>query len=55
VERLSIGDRPQRADQIAMAVTAVNTAVIEANRRIPIADRAGVTALGQQVIVLLGQ
>jgi hypothetical protein len=54
VERLSTGDRP-RADQIAMALTAVNTAVTEANRRVPMADRAGISALGQQVLALLVQ
>jgi hypothetical protein len=55
VERLSNGDRPQRADQIIEAVAAVNTTVAEANRRVPMADRAGLTALGQRVIALLGQ
>ena len=54
VERLSSGDRP-RADQVAMALTAVNTAVAEANRRIPLADRAAIMALGQQAVALLGQ
>jgi len=55
LDRLATGDRPQRADQIAMVVTTVNTAVTEATRKVPIADRAGLQALGQQVVAALGQ
>ena len=54
-ERLTAGDRPQRPEQITEAVAAVNMAVTEATRRVPLADRAGITALGQQVLALLAQ
>lgn len=54
LERLGAGDRPQRPEQISEAVAEVNTAVTEVNRRIPQAERAAITALGQQVVALLG-
>jgi hypothetical protein len=54
-ERLAAGDRPQSADQIAMAVTAVNTTVTEANRKIPVADRGAIAASAQRVLEALSR
>jgi hypothetical protein len=53
LERLQSGDRP-RADQLSAVVTTVNTAVSEASRKVALADRAALQALGQQVLAALG-
>jgi hypothetical protein len=52
-ERLAMGDKPTNVDQIAMAVTQVNTAVTEAKAKVPVADRAQIDAMGQQVLAAL--
>ena len=54
VERLQAGDRP-RTDLTATAVSQVNAALAEASRKIALADRPGVAALGQQVLAMLAQ
>ena len=54
LERLQAGDRPG-SNQTAMAVAQVNAAVAEASRKIAVADRPGVAALGQQVLAMLVQ
>jgi hypothetical protein len=54
MERLQAGDRP-RTDQTATAVSQVNAALVEASRKIALADRPGVAALGQQVLAMLAQ
>ena len=54
LERLQAGDRP-RPEQTATAVAQVNAAVTEATRRVALADRPGVAALGQQVLAMLAQ
>ncbi|PYP40086.1 MAG: hypothetical protein DMD43_09260 [Gemmatimonadetes bacterium] len=54
LERLQAGDRPG-SSQTAMAVAQINAAVAEASRKIAVADRAGVAAMGQQVLAMLAQ
>lgn len=49
-ERLAAGERPSNADQLAMAVASVNTALVEANKKISAADRAKLLALAQPVL-----
>ena len=52
-ERLAVGDKPTSVDQIAMAVTQVNTAISEAKAKVPVADRPQIDAIGQQVLAAL--
>lgn len=54
-ERLMNGDRPTSAEQIATAITSVNTALTEAYRKVTVADRAKLEALGQPVLAALVQ
>ncbi len=55
LERLATGDRPTRPEQIAEARAEVVQAVTEASRKVPMADRPGLAALGEQVLAALGQ
>lgn len=54
-ERLGAGERPTSAEQIAMAITSVNTALTEAYRKVAAADRLRLEALGQPVLAALAQ
>lgn len=53
LERLATGDRPMRPEQITEAIADVNRAILTANRKIPVADRAELQALAGQVIAAL--
>lgn len=52
-ERLAVGDKPTNVAQLAMAVTQVTTAINEAKAKVPVADRAQIDAMGQQVLAAL--
>lgn len=54
-ERLKAGDRPTAADQIAMSVTRVNSALLEANKKIPVADRTKLQVLATPVLEALAR
>ncbi len=54
-ERLTGGDRPNTAEQLAMAVTSVNAALTEAYKKVPAADRPALTALAQPVLAALSK
>ncbi|MEO8193002.1 MAG: cytochrome c [Gemmatimonadales bacterium] len=54
-ERLSVGDRPTSVDQIASAIASVNTALTEAYRKAPVADRGKIESLGLPVLAALQQ
>jgi hypothetical protein len=49
-ERLKTGDRPATAEQRAVAIMQVNSAVTEANKKISVSDRAQIAALAQSVL-----
>lgn len=49
-ERLAAGERPSNAEQLAMAVASVNTALVEANKKIAAAERVKLQALAQPVL-----
>ena len=53
-ERLAAGDRPSLAS-IATAITQIYSGLTEANKKLPVADRASVETLALQVIARLGQ
>jgi hypothetical protein len=53
-ERLGAGDRPSATD-LPDAVATITTLLTEANRKAPLADRAGIQALGQEVLAALGR
>jgi hypothetical protein len=52
-ERLKAGDRPTAVDQIAMSIERVNAGLIEANKKVPMADRAKLQSLAQPVLLAL--
>lgn len=52
-ERLTGGDRPTTAEQLAQAVMHVNAALTEAYRKVPAADRPALEALAQPVLSAL--
>lgn len=52
-ERLMNGDGPTGAEQIAMAIISVNSALTEAYRKVTVADRVKLEALGQPVLAAL--
>jgi len=54
LERLRVGDRPSATDQ-PDALATITTLLTEANRKAPLADRAGIQALGQEVLAALGR
>lgn len=54
-ERLGAGEGPTSAEQIAMAIASVNTALTEAYRKVSATDRPKVEALGQPVLAALAQ
>jgi hypothetical protein len=54
-ERLDAGERPATAEQVATAIASVNTALTEANRKIPAADKVALQTLAQPVITRLSQ
>jgi hypothetical protein len=53
LERLAAQDRPARAETIPEAVAAVQTAVMQASRKVAAADRAQLAALGAEVVAEL--
>jgi hypothetical protein len=53
IERLDAGDRPTRPEQRTEAMTVVNAALVDALRKVPVADRAAISVLGQQVLAKL--
>ena len=55
LERQAAGDRPLRPEESAEAMATVNAAVVEASRKIPVADRPTIAGLGQAVITGLRQ
>lgn len=54
-ERLASGELPVSPELRAMAIAAVNTALTEANRKIPVADRQNLLTLAQPVIAGLSR
>lgn len=54
-ERLDAGERLATAEQLAMAVSDVNTALVEANRKIPASDKLKLQVLAQPVLAKLSQ
>lgn len=52
--RLGTGDRPASAEQTLMAITAVNSALTEAYKKVPVADRPKLDLLAQPVLAALG-
>jgi len=54
LERLRVGDRPSATNQ-PDALATITTLLTEANRKAPLADRAGIQALGQEVLAALGR
>lgn len=54
-ERLAAGELPASPELRAMAIVSVNTALTEANRKIPVAERARLQTLAQPVIAGLSQ
>ncbi len=55
LERQAAGDRPARPEQRTEAATTVNRAVTEAARKVPLAERAVLILLAEQVLAGLGQ
>ncbi|MEK6597842.1 MAG: hypothetical protein AABY91_05875, partial [Gemmatimonadota bacterium] len=53
LERLNAGDKPTRPEQLTEAVTEVNAALVAALRKVPVADRAAISALAEQVLARL--
>jgi len=51
-ERQKSGDRPTAA-QSAMAVASINSALTEANKKVPLADRAKLAAMAQPLLAVL--
>ena len=54
-ERVNAGERPTGVTQIAQAIASVYSALTEAYKKVPTADRAGLAALAQPVLAALGQ
>lgn len=54
-ERLTAGERPATAAQVTSAVASVNTALTEAYRKVTVADRARLEALGSAVLGALAR
>lgn len=54
-ERLTGGDRPTTAEQLAQAVMHVNAALTEAYKKVPAADRPALAALAQPVLAALSK
>lgn len=52
-ERLKAGDRPTTPELRATAIMQVNSALTEANKKVPVADRAALQALAQPVLTAL--
>ena len=52
-ERLKAGDRPATAEQRATAIVQVNSALTEANKKVPVAERAPLEALARPVLTAL--
>lgn len=52
-ERIKSGDRPTAADAVAAAVASVNSAMMEANKKVTVAERAQLAALAQPVLTAL--
>jgi hypothetical protein len=55
LERLAAGDRPTRPEQRIEAAAAVNRALMEAAKKVPLAERAALNLLAEQVLAGLGQ
>lgn len=55
LERLAAGDRPTRPEQRTEAALAVTRAVMEAAKKVPLAQRAALSLLADQVLAGLGQ
>lgn len=53
IERLNAGDKPTRPEQRTEAIAVVNAALVDALRKVPLADRAAIWALGQEVLAKL--
>jgi hypothetical protein len=53
-ERIADGQRPT-VEQTAMAIAQVTTALTEAYKKVPVADRAKIDALGQPLLAALAQ
>jgi hypothetical protein len=54
-ERLSAGERPTGTGQPALAISQVNSALTEANKKLSVTDRAALLALAQPVLAMLQQ
>ncbi|HVF38930.1 MAG TPA: hypothetical protein VM939_03445 [Gemmatimonadaceae bacterium] len=54
-ERLTAGERPPNAELKTMAIMWVNSALTEANKKVPVADRAKLQSLAQPVLERLTQ
>ncbi len=52
-ERIKSGDRPIAPDVVAVAIAAVNSALMEANKKVTVAERAQLAALAQPVLTAL--
>ncbi len=52
-ERIKSGDRPTAPDVVATAIASVNSALMEANKKVTVAERAQLAALAQPVLAAL--
>ena len=52
-ERLKAGDRPATVEQRATAIMQINSALTEANKKVPAAERAPLEALARPVLTAL--
>ena len=54
-ERIAAGERPANAEQVAMAITQINSTLTEAYKKVPMSERAALEALARPVIASLSQ